>query len=354
MEQEILRMLKEITEASGVSGYEKEIREVIKKYVSSYGEIMEDRLGSLIIKKKGEKETPKIMLSAHMDEIGFIVKSITKDGFLKFIPLGGWWDQVLLSQRVIVKTAKGDILGVIGSKPPHILTEEERKKMVEKKDMYIDIGAKSEEEAKKMGVAPGDPIIPYSEFTPLSNPKFLLGKAWDDRVGCALAIEILKELKDISHPNCVYVSFTVQEEVGLRGATTSSYLINPDVGIVLESDIATDVPGIEQEKPISLGNGPSLILYDATMIPNVNLRRLFIETAESLNIPLQFSALERGGTDGGRIHINAKGVPSIVIGIPARYIHSHASIIHLEDFLSAKKLIVEVIKRLDEKTVSKL
>lgn len=226
--------------------------------------------------------------------------------------------------------------------------------MVEKKDMYIDIGAKSEDEAKEMGVRLGDPVIPYSEFTPLSNPKFLLGKAWDDRVGCALAIEILKELKDISHPNTVYASFTVQEEVGLRGATTSSYLINPDVGIVLESDIAVDVPGIEQEKPISLGKGPSLILYDATMIPNTNLRRLFIETAESLNIPLQFSVLERGGTDGGRIHINAKGVPSIVIGVPARYIHSPAGIIHLDDFLYAKKLIAEVIKRLDEERVKNL
>lgn len=352
--EELIKMLKEITEAGGVSGYEKEIREVIKKYVEPFGEILEDRLGSLIIKKKGEKESPKIMLSAHMDEIGFMVKSITKEGFIKFIPLGGWWDQVLLSQRVIIKTSKGDIIGVIGSKPPHILTEEERKKIVEKKDMYIDIGAKSEEEARAMGVFPGDPIIPWSEFSPLSNPKFLLGKAWDDRVGCALGIEILKELNSINHPNTVYISFTVQEEVGLRGATTSSYLVNPDVGIVLESDIATDVPGIEQEKPISLGKGPSLILYDATMIPNTNLIRLFIETAESINIPLQFSALERGGTDGGRIHINAKGVPSIVIGVPARYIHSHVSIIHLDDFLSAKKLILEVIKKLDQETVNKL
>jgi endoglucanase len=354
MEEELLKMLKEITEASGVSGYEKEIREVIKRNTISFGEIMEDRLGSLILRKKGEKDTPKIMLSAHMDEIGFMVKSITKDGYIKFLPLGGWWDQVLLSQKVIIKGSKGDIIGVIGSKPPHILTEEERKKVVEKKDMYIDIGAKSEEEVKKMGISPGDPIVPYSEFTPLSNPKLLLAKAWDDRVGCSLGIEILKELNNISHPNTIYVSFTVQEEVGLRGATTSSYLINPDVGIILESDIATDVPGMDQEKQISLGNGPSLIIYDATMIPNANLRRLFIETAESLNIPLQFSALERGGTDGGRIHINAKGVPSVVIGVPARYIHSHASIIHLDDFLYAKKLIVEVIKRLDQEIVQNL
>ncbi|MEN2984725.1 MAG: M42 family metallopeptidase [Dictyoglomaceae bacterium] len=352
--EELMKMLKEISEVGGIPGYEKEVREVIRKYAEPFGETLEDRLGSLIIRKKGEKDSPKIMLSAHMDEIGFIVKSITKDGFIKFLPLGGWWDQVLLSQRVIIKTSKGDIIGVIGSKPPHILTEEERKKVVEKKDMYIDIGAKNEEEVREMGVLPGDPIIPQSEFTPLFNKKYLLGKAWDDRIGCALGIEILKELNNMKHPNTVYVSFTVQEEVGLRGATTSSYLVNPDVGIILESDIATDVPGINQEKPISLGNGPSLILYDATMIPNVNLRRLFIETAESLNIPLQFSTLERGGTDGGRIHINAKGVPSIVIGVPARYIHSHGSIIHLDDFLFAKNLILEVIRKLDQETVDNL
>ncbi|PMQ01567.1 MAG: peptidase M28 [Dictyoglomus sp. NZ13-RE01] len=354
MEKEFLTMLKEITETFGVSGYENEIREVIKKYASPYGDVLEDRLGSLIIKKKGSSESPKIMLSAHMDEIGFMVKSITKDGYIKFLPLGGWFDQVLLSQRVIIKSRKGDFIGVIGSKPPHILTEEERKKVVEKKDMYIDIGAKSDEEVYELGIRPGDPIVPYSEFTPMANPKFLLGKAWDDRVGCALAIEILKDLTSISHPNTVFASFTVQEEVGLRGATTSSYIVNPDVGIVLESDIAVDMPGVNQDNIISLGKGPSIILYDATMIPNSNLRSLFIEVAEKLNIPVQFSALERGGTDGGRIHINAKGVPSIVIGVPARYIHSHNGIINVDDFVLAKNLILEVIKRLDEETVSKL
>jgi endoglucanase len=347
-------MLKEITEASGVSGYEKEIREVIKKYLRDYASLEEDRLGSLIFKKEGQNSYPKVMLAAHMDEIGFMVKSITTNGYIKFLPLGGWWDQVLLSQRVVIHTQKGPVIGVIGSKPPHILTEEERKKIVEKKDMYIDVGAKSEEEALNMGIRPGDPITPKSDFTIMNNPDMLIAKAWDDRVGCALMIEILKELKNINHPNTVFGAATVQEEVGLRGAVTSSYVVNPDVAIVLESDIATDMPGIEEEKKVFLGKGPSIILYDATMIPNVNLRRLFIETAEKLNIPIQFSALERGGTDGGRIHIHAKGVPSIVIGVPARYIHSHTSIINIQDFLNAKRLILEVIKRLDKEVVENL
>jgi len=351
---ELLQMLKEITEASGVSGYEKEIREVIKKYLRDYASLEEDRLGSLIFKKEGQNSYPKVMLSAHMDEIGFMVKSITTNGYIKFLPLGGWWDQVLLSQRVVIHTQKGPVIGVIGSKPPHILTEEERKKVLEKKDMYIDVGAKSEEEALNMGIRPGDPITPKSDFTIMNNPDMLIAKAWDDRVGCALMIEILKELKNINHPNTVFGAATVQEEVGLRGAVTSSYVVNPDVAIVLESDIATDMPGIEEEKKVFLGKGPSIILYDATMIPNVNLRRLFIETAEKLNIPIQFSALERGGTDGGRIHIHAKGVPSIVIGVPARYIHSYTSIINIQDFMNAKRLILEVIKRLDKEVVENL
>jgi len=354
MNNDLLNMLKEITEAPGVSGYEKGIREVLKRYLSQIATLEEDRLGSLIFKKEGSNQRPKIMLAAHMDEIGFMVKSITSNGYIKFIPLGGWWDQVLLSQRADTKTQKAPIIGVIGSKPPHILSEEERKKVVEKKEMYIDIGASSEEEALKWGVRPGDPITPYSEFQVMHNPDLLLAKAWDDRVGCALLVEIIKELINENHPNTIYGVATVQEEVGLRGATTSSFVVNPDVAIILESDIATDMPGINEEKKIYLGKGPSLIIYDATMIPNSNLRRMFIDIAEKLNIPIQYSALERGGTDGGRIHIHAKGVPSVVIGVPARYIHSHTSIINIQDFLNAKKLIIEVIKNLNEEIVEKL
>lgn len=236
MSEDLMKMLKEITEAAGVSGYEKEIKEVTKSYLKDSADLLEDRLGSLIFKKEGGSQSPRVMLAAHMDEIGFMVKNITKDGFIKFIPLGGWWDQVLLSQRVVIHTEKEKIIGVIGSKPPHILTEEEARKVVEKKQMYIDVGATNEEEVLNMGVRPGDPITPYSEFTVMANSKMLLAKAWDDRVGCALLIEVIKELKNSQHPNSVYTVATVQEEVGLRGATTSSYVVDPDVAIVLESD----------------------------------------------------------------------------------------------------------------------
>ena len=345
-------LLKEITEAPGVPGYEGEVRAVIRRHLEGIATIEQDKMGSIICKKVGLADSPKVMLAGHMDEIGFMVKLITEEGFIKFVPLGGWWDQVMLAQHVVIKTAQGDVLGVTGAKPPHMLTPEERKKMVEKKDMYIDIGASSEEEVKERGVRPGDPIIPVSDFAILANPKTYMGKAWDDRVGCAVFIEAIQHLAEEPHPNTVYGVGTVQEEVGLRGAKTSAHVVSPDVAIILEVDIAGDVPGIEpEESGIKLGKGPSLLVYDARMIPNLKLRDLAIETAQQLEIPLQFSAMEGGATDGGMIHIHAEGVPAVVIGVPTRHIHSHAGIMHRDDYDNALKLVVALIKKLDQATV---
>ena len=348
-------LLKEITEVPGVPGYEGEVRAVIRSHLEGITTIEQDKMGSIICKKAGLADSPRVMLAGHMDEIGFMVKLITKEGFIKFVPLGGWWDQVMLAQRVVIKTAQGDVFGVTGAKPPHILGPEERKKMVEKKDMYIDIGASSEEEVKERGVRPGDPIIPVSDFAVLANPKTYMSKAWDDRVGCAIFIEAIQRLAQESHPNTVYGVGTVQEEVGLRGAKTSAHAISPDVAIILEVDIAGDVPGIEPEElGIKLGKGPSLLVYDARMIPNLKLRDLVIETAQDLEIPLQFSAMEGGATDGGMIHIHAEGVPTVVIGVPTRHIHSHVGILHREDYDHALRLVVALIRKLDQDTVHEL
>jgi endoglucanase len=295
------------------------------------------------------------MLAGHMDEIGFMVRLITKEGFVKFVPLGGWWDQVLLGHRVTIKTAQGDVVGVLGAKPPHMLDSEERKKIVEKKDMYIDVGARSEEDARQMGLRPGDPIIPVSEFTPLANPKCYLSKAFDDRIGCSLAIQALRQLADEGHPNSAYAVGTVQEEVGLRGAKTSAFAINPDVGIVLEVDIAGDVPGIQpEETSVTMGGGPSLLVYDARMIPNLKLRDLVVATAEELEIPLQFSAMPGGATDGAQIHLHNEGVPTVVIGVPTRHIHSHNAILCRDDYDQALRLIVALVRKLDAQTVAGL
>jgi endoglucanase len=295
------------------------------------------------------------MLAGHMDEIGFMVRLITKEGFVKFQALGGWWDQVLLGHRVLIRTAKGDVIGVLGAKPPHLLEGEERKKVVEKKDMYIDVGARSEEEVGDMGVRPGDPVIPVSEFAIMANPSFYLCKAFDNRVGCALAIQALREVAVQGHSNTVYAVGTVQEEVGLRGAKTSAFAINPDVGIVLEVDIAGDVPGIKpEESSVKMGGGPTMLVYDRRMIPNLKLRDLVIATAQELEIPLQFSAMPGGATDGGEIHLHNEGVPTVVIGIPTRHIHSHNAMLCRDDYDQALALVVALVKKLDAETVASL
>src|SRR5699024_2315376 len=202
---ETLTMLKELTDAKAIAGHEKEARDVMEKYLSSYAdEVYTDHLGSLIGKKTGTENGPKVMVAGHLDGVGFMITRIDKDGFLYFQTIGGRWSKVMLAQRVTIMTKKGDVTGVIGSKPPHILSAEARKKPVEIKYMFIDIGASSKEEAEEFGVQPGDSAVPYFEFTPLKNEKMLLAKARDNRIGCAIAIELLKQLKGEQHPNTVY------------------------------------------------------------------------------------------------------------------------------------------------------
>jgi len=355
MSDETVKLLRELTEAPGVSGYEQEVREIIRKHLQKITTIEQDRLGSIVCRKNGEAETPRIMIAGHMDEIGFIVKLITDEGFIKFSPLGGWWGHVMLAQRVVIKTRKGDVPGLIGSKPPHILSEEERKKLLEPKDMYIDIGATSADEVKALAIRPGDPIIPVFPFTLSGTGKTYLGKAFDDRVGCALLIDVIKRLTQEKHPNTVYGVGTVQEEVGLRGARTSSWVVEPEVGITMETGVAGDVPDVKKEDAqAKLGKGPVIVIRDGSMIPNLRLRDFFVETAEEFRIPYQFDLLDRGGTDSGAIHLHRQGVPNLVIAVPTRHIHSHAGIIHREDYDQAVHLVTAVIKKLDAETVADL
>jgi len=348
-------LLKSLTEANGVSGYETQVRSVVRDYFKDLGEVSQDKIGSLICKKVGLADNPKVMLAGHMDEIGFMVKQITKEGFIKFIPLGGWFDQVMLGHRVVIQTHKGEVVGVIGAKPPHLLSAEERSKMTPKKDMYIDIGATSQAEVEEAGVCLGDPIAPRADFLALANGKTYLAKAFDDRVGVGLVISALQAMQEGSHPNTIYGTATVMEEVGLRGATTSVRMVNPDVAIVLEADIAGDVPGIKPDEASSkLGGGPTLCIYEARTIPNAKLRDLAIETAKAEGIPYQISFVEAGGTDAGAIHLHGIGVPSLVLGVAARHIHSHSSIIHRSDYDDAVRLLSALLRRLDAKTVTSL
>jgi endoglucanase len=219
--------------------------------------------------------------------------------------------------------------------------------------MYIDIGVSSREEVEEAGVRAGDPVIPRADFVEMVNGKTYLSKAFDDRVGVGVVINSLQELQSGEHPNTVYGVATVQEEVGVRGATTSVRAVDPDVAIVLESDIAGDVPGIKpEESSVKLGKGPTVLIYDARMIPNLKLRDFLMDTAEELEIPLQVSYVEGGATDGAAIHLHHTGVPTVVIGVAARHIHSDSSIIHRDDYDNAVKLLVEMINRLDAETVA--
>ncbi|KAB8145225.1 M42 family metallopeptidase [Chloroflexia bacterium SDU3-3] len=352
---ETLTLFKELTEAPGPSGFEAPVRQILRAYLEPYGEIVTDNLGSIVVRKVGEADGPKILLTGHLDEIGFMVTRITEEGYLKFQTLGGWWDQVMLAQRVEVITRNGTIAGVIGSKPPHILSPEERNKVFERKHMFIDIGASSKAEAEAWGITPGDPVVPVCPFTVMQNPDMLLAKAWDNRFGCAIAVEVLRKLQGQSHPNVVYAGATVQEEVGLRGATTLASLIQPDIGFAVDTGIAGDTPGVgPDDVQGKLGAGPVALIFDGSMIPHVGLRNLVFDTAKAEGIPLQFDKMAGGGTDAGKFHLTGAGIPSLVLGVAVRYIHTHASILHRGDFDQLVNLIVAVIKRLDADTVRKL
>ena len=356
------------TNAFGPSGFELEVAKLIKNYVSQYAdEVSQDKSGSVIF-KKGD-QGPKIMLAGHMDEIGFIITGINKQGYLTFNQLGGWWDQTLLTQKVIIRVRDGTkITGIIVAKPPHIIDPEERKKVVKKEKMFIDVGCKSKEEVEALDIKIGDPAVPDSQFelmrrTQLSKKNgakikkevtLAMAKGFDDRIGAFIAAEVIRQLKEegIDHPNQIYGVATVQEEIGLRGARTAAHVIQPDVGFALEVDISGDVPGVEKTKaPAEMSKGVSILTADGSMIPNPRLKYFVLDIAEEKKIPHQLSLVLGGGTDAGVIHITGAGCPSLVIGVPTRHIHSHNGILDLGDVEKTVELLIEVIKRLDQKAV---
>ncbi|MFJ8099282.1 M42 family metallopeptidase [Lysinibacillus sp. NPDC096212] len=352
-----LQMFKDLTDANGIAGNERAPREVMKKYIGPYADLVEtDNLGSVIAKKVGDENGPKIMVAGHLDEVGFMVTQIDDKGFIKFQTVGGWWSQVMLAQRVTITTRKGDeIIGVIGSKPPHILPADVRNKVVDIKDMFIDVGAASKDEVLEWGVRPGDMVTPYFEFNVMKNEKYLLAKAWDNRIGCAIAIDVMKALQNEKHPNILYSVGNVQEEVGLRGAKTATHKIQPDIGFAVDVGVAGDTPGVTAKESTSkMGAGPQIVVYDASMVSHRGLREFVLDVADEHNIPYQFEAMAGGGTDAGSIHVTANGIPALSIGIATRYIHSHAGILHRDDYDHAVKLMVEVIKKLDRDAVNKI
>lgn len=354
MEKTDITLLRELTQARAVPGNEKEAQEVFKKYAKkSADKVTYDGLGSIIAEKKGTGTGPKVMFAGHLDEVGFMVKAITDKGFLKFLTLGGWWSQVLLGKQVEIKTNSGKLIhGVIGCKPPHILSKAARQKPYKIDDMFIDVGATSKEEVIEWGILPGDMVVPYAPFKQMNQSKFWLAKAWDNRIGTAVALKVLENLKNEEHPNDLFAVGNVQEEVGLRGAKTAANKIKPDISFALDTGTAGDTPGIKPEEADSvLGEGPQIIIYDRSMIAHKGLRDFVVDVAEELDIPFQYTSIPGGGTDAGSQHVSGEGVPSLAITIATRYLHSHSSIIHEDDFINTVKLVTEIIKRLDKKTV---
>jgi endoglucanase len=339
----LVDVLEELSNACGVAGREEEVRGLMKDLLKpNVDKIEEDKLGNLIGIKKGKKDAPTVMLASHMDEIGLMIKNITKEGFLQFAKIGGIDDRILVAQKVLVHTDKESLTGIIGCKPPHILKEEERKKVVEADNLFIDVGAKDKKDAQKMGVRVGDAVSFDIKFTRVGKD-IVIGKAFDNRVGCAALIEIIRKMPEV---DCtVYAVGTIQEEVGLRGATISAFQLYPDLGIALDATVAGDVPGVKEvEAPAKIRAGPALTVADAGLITHPKVLRLFIDSAEKNKIPYQLETGMKGTTDAAKMALTREGVPSGVICIPARYIHSPASLLSLKDAETSVKLAIAAIK----------
>lgn len=352
----LTQMIKQLSEADGVPGFEKEVRLLMEDLLEPVSEeLMRDRLGSVVGKKTGSAGGPRVLLSGHLDEVGFIVSNITPKGFIRFHQLGGWWPHSILSQKVKVRSRKGDVIGIIGAKAPHVLQPDDRKKVMELKEMYIDVGAASAEEVQEMGIYPGDPIVPVAEFFTMKDGQIWAGKALDNRAGCALAVQVLTRLQQEQHPNVVYAGATVQEEVGIRGAKTLAELVKPDIALAIDVCVSMDTPGIESEQSVcSMDKGPVVTLYDAYLVPHVGLRNLILDTAKELQIPVQVDVAPGGGTDAGNFHTSGIGCPSIALSFATRYIHSHNAMMSRKDFEQMALLVTEVIKRLDSDEVHRL
>ena len=306
-------------------------------------EIVTDKLENVIAIKKGKEKSAKIMLAAHMDEVGLMVKTITKDGFLQFAKMGGIDDRILPAQRVTVLSRKAVFPGIIGSKPPHIQKEEERKKILASDELFIDVGAESKDDALAMGIAIGDPIGFDIKYTSLGRD-IVMGKAFDNRAGCAAMIEALRLMEKT---DCtVYAVGTVQEEVGLRGAGTAAFNVDPDLAIALDVTIAGDVPGVrEYDTTIKMGKGPALTISDSGLITHPRVLRWLLDSAEEEKIPYQVETGLMGSTDAARITLTRQGVPSGNISVPTRYIHSPVAMLSLKDIENSAKLTVAAIQR---------
>ncbi len=338
-----------LTQIPGISAHEMRVRDYMKRELSRFcPELVYDNLGSVFgVKKSRRPNAPKLMMGGHMDEVGFIVKQITPKGLIKFFPIGRTWEHVIMAQRVTVYssiTGQG-YPGCVASIPPHLLPEDSAKKLLSIDQMLVDIGAASREDVLAAGIRPGDMIVIDGPFVPLFGGAKLLAKAWDNRFGCCLALDVLEEVANEDLGVDLYIGATVQEESGLRGARTAAFTIDPDLSIVFESSAANDNMG-DPEELGQQGKGVLLRYIDRTSITHRGIFMYSTRLAEDKGIPFQhFMAL--GGTDSGEIHTTRSGCPSITVGVPSRYIHTNSSMMTYDDYAAAKAFALAFLRSMD-------
>jgi putative aminopeptidase FrvX len=350
----VVQLLKELTDAPGPSGYEEPVTKIMVQHFKPLADkISYDGMGSVIAQQGSSG--PRIMLDAHTDELGGMVRRITPNGLLTMQMLGGWLDQALVDQRWVIIGSKGPVTAMTGIRDIHLNFQFEAKVVYPRDSVFLDVGAKSDAEVKAMGIEPGDPIVPDSPFVILNGTQNYLAKAWDDRVGCAILIEVMKRLQHAPHENQIFYTATVQEEIGLRGGQTTAQMVKPDIGIALEVGVTKDAPGVGPEEAQEvLGGGPGFFFYDFSALPNRKLVAYFKQMAAQKGIPLQYDLITGYGEDGAVMQKTGDGVPVINVVVPTRYTHSHNGIINRGDFDRTVDLVTAVVQSLDSATVAKL
>ena len=353
----LFKLLSKLCSVVGPSGFEEDVRGIVIDELKPYADkLWIDSLGNVIAVKKGSRGSSKLMIATHMDEIGLMINHIDDKGFLRFTPIGAWTERILLAQRVLIKTKDGKIIrGVIGSKPPHIMKPEEAQKVVPMKELFIDIGVKSREEAEKLGVTIGSVAVMDRDVVRLGGDT-VSGRAFDDRIGVTVLVEAFKALED--HEVDVYAVATVQEEVGLKGARVAAFAIEPHVALAIDVTVANDIPGVpEHEWVTRVGKGPAIKIMDGRsgsgLIAHPAVRELLIKAAEEEKIPYQLEVLPGGTTDASIIQLNKEGVPAGTISVPTRYVHSPIELLSLEDALNTVKLVLAFTKRITREWIEK-
>jgi putative aminopeptidase FrvX len=351
---ETQQLLQALADASGPSGFEEPVRKIMVERMKPLAEKLSyDGLGSVIAVQGSSG--PRIMVDAHMDELGGVVRRVSNDGYLTMQMLGGWLDQALVDQRWTIIGSKGPVRAITGIRDIHIVPQEERTKVYPRESVFLDVGAKNAAEVAALGLEPGDPVVPDAPFAVLNGSQNYLGKGWDDRVGCAVVIEAMKKLAHAPHPNQIFWVATVQEEIGVRGAHTSSDLVKPEIGIAIEGGVTRDAPGVHPEEAQELlGGGPAIFLYDSSALPNLKLVSLIKQTAKEKAIPLQSDLIQGYGDDSSEMQKSNGGAPTVNMVVPVRYTHSHNGIMNRGDFDKMVDLLVAVLQKLDAKTVANL